>query len=401
MISIKSIGRYIYLMKERGNATLKFFDKFIGIPLVFTLGLLRKKNREASIHPQNMIIVMIAAIGDTILLSSVIKELKHLYPNVHITLVCSNGNMQAAKNIPHINHLIKFDMSNVLSSLSLLRKQVTYDVLLDFGAWSRLNALISYVIKAELKVGFKRKNMFRHYINDQIVEHLDHIHELENYRNILRSLGWFVSGLQPEFSISKESADKVGTMLKTNEKYIIFHLFASGSHKEKKEWPESSWIELANRLIGENYTIILTGGKQDNEMANALVRKMNGIEGTDCISLSGKLSLEETAALIKEVGTIVTVNTGIMHLAAAMDSKIIALHGPTSPIRWGPVSEKSIILTPNIKCDNLLSLGFEKHQCVIENGCISTIEVNDVYKALKTNPDMNVGGNLATASSVF
>ena len=145
----------------------------------------------------------------------------------------------------------------------------------------------------------------------------------------------------------------------------------------------------------------MTGGKQDSEMANALVQKINGIEGTDCISLSGKLSLEETAALIKEVGTIVTVNTGIMHLAAAMDANIIALHGPTSPFRWGPVSEKSIILTPNIKCDSLLSLGFEKHHCVIENGCISTIEVDDVYKALKTNPGMNVGGNLATASSVF
>ena len=69
-------------MKERGNAKLKFFDKFIGIPLVFILGLLRKKNKETSINPQNMIIVMIAAIGDTILLSSIIKELKHLYPNV-------------------------------------------------------------------------------------------------------------------------------------------------------------------------------------------------------------------------------------------------------------------------------------------------------------------------------
>ena len=96
--------------------------------------------------------------------------------------------MQAAKSIPHINQIIKFDMSNVLGSLLLLRKQDTYDLLLDFGAWSRLNALISYVIKAELKVGFKRKNMFRHYVYDQTAEHLDNVHELENYRNVLRVL---------------------------------------------------------------------------------------------------------------------------------------------------------------------------------------------------------------------
>jgi len=42
-------------------------------------------------------------------------------------------------------------------------------------------------------------------------------------------------------------------------------------------------------------------------------------------------------------------------------------------------------LTPRIKCDNLLSLGFEKHNCIVEKGCISTITVEDVYKALKEN----------------
>ena len=60
-----------------------------------------------------------------------------------------------------------------------------------------------------------------------------------------------------------------------------------------------------------------------------------------------------------------------------------------------------LFLTPSIKCDNLLSLGFEKHHCVIENGCISTIEVDDVYQALKNNPSIEIGGNLAKTSSVF
>ena len=49
-------------------------------------------------------------------------------------------------------------MSNVLGSFLFLRKQDTYDLLLDFGAWSRLNAIISYVIKADIKIGFKKKN---------------------------------------------------------------------------------------------------------------------------------------------------------------------------------------------------------------------------------------------------
>lgn len=378
-------------MKERGNTKLRFLDKFIGIPLIVTLGLLRKKKRETSTDPQNIIIVMIAAIGDTILLSSIIKELKHLNPKINITLVCSNGNIQAAKNIPYIHQLIKFEMSNIWKSFFLLRKLDSYDLLLDFGTWSRLNALISYVIKANVKIGFKRKNMFRHYIYDQIVEHVDHIHELENYRSLLRSLGWRLTEFTPEFTISLESIEKVRNKLDENHKYIIFHLFASGSHKKKKEWPESSWMSLANRLMEENFTIILTGGKEDSEIANAFVQKINSKNDAKCISFSGQLTLEETAALIKEVGTIITVNTGIMHLAATVESHIIALHGPTSPLRWGPVSENALILTPTIQCDSPLSLGFEKHHCVVEKGCISTIEVDDVYQALQKKVRRKIG----------
>ena len=292
-------------------------------------------------------------------------------------------------------------MSNILGSFLHLRKQESYDLLLDFGSWSRLNAIISYVIKADIKVGFKRKNMFRHYVYDITAEHLDGVHELENYRNILRVLDCSLSNLKPEFLINSESSDKIRNIVNTKQKYIIFHLFASGSHKEKKEWPESSWIKLANRLIREDFKIILTGGKQDSELANVFVKKTNGIEGLDCISLAGKLSLEETAALIKEVGTIISVNTGIMHLAATVDASIIALHGPTSPSRWGPVSEKSVVLKPKIECDSLLSLGFEKHNCVIENGCISTIEVDDVYKALKNLTSIDNGGNFEKTGSIF
>lgn len=389
-------------MKERGNAKLKLLDKVIGIPLVFALGAFRKKKKRPSTQPKNIMIVMIAAIGDTILLSAIIKELKRIDPNINITLVCSNGNWQAARNIPHINQILKFDMSNIGGSLALLRKQEVHDLLLDFGAWSRLNAFISFCIKAKYKVGFRRKRMFRHYLYDHNVEHVDDVHEIENYRNLLRSLGLRLSGLSPQFTVPAEIMDKMKWMLDPKQKYIIFHFFASGSHKAKKEWPESSWLELANRLIREQYKILLTGGKQDREMANDFVEKVNGKESANCLSLAGKLSLEETAALIKAVGGIITVNTGIMHLAAAMDSRIIALHGPTAPLRWGPVSEKSIILTPRIKCDQLLSLGFEKHHCVIENGCISTIEVNDVYQAVKTHFHTGIGdGLVAKTSSVF
>ncbi|TKC15529.1 glycosyltransferase family 9 protein [Robertmurraya kyonggiensis] len=366
-------------------------DKYIGIPLIFMLGLFRKKKKELQRNPQNIVIVMIAAIGDTILLSAIIKELKLLFPNVAITLVCSKGNIQAAKNLPQVDHMIKFDMANVLGSFFLLRKLPEYDLLFDFGTWAKFNAFISFVIKANFKVGFKRKSMYRHYIYDCITEHIDELHEIENYRNLVRALGHRLLSLDPEFKVSSENSQ----WLNPKRKYVVFHMFASGSHKMKKEWPKKLWFELAQRLMEEGYTIILTGGKEDKEQAEAFVQLIGGFQ---CFSLAGKVSLEETAAVIKEVGAIITVNTGVMHLAAVMDAYIVALHGPTSPERWGPVTKKSVILTPNIKCDQLLSLGFEKHQCVLEDGCISTIQVDDVFEAMKK---VEIGEHFVKTSSIL
>ena len=78
----------------------------------------------------------------------------------------------------------------------------------------------------------------------------------------------------------------------------------------------------------------------------------------------------------------------------------IALHGPTSPFRWIH-TEKSVVLTPRIKCDSLLSLGFEKHNCMIENGCISTIKVDDAYKALKNLNSIEIEWHVCENQRVF
>ncbi|WP_019156093.1 glycosyltransferase family 9 protein [Robertmurraya massiliosenegalensis] len=381
-------------MGERGSSKLKLLDKYVGIPLIFLLGLLRKRNRSRMENPERIVIVMIAAIGDTILLSSVIKELRREYPHANISLICSKGNLLAAKNNPDVDNIIDVDMGKISQSLFMLRKLPKADWLLDFGPWARFNALLSFVIKAEIKIGFKRTKMFRHYIYDRFVEHSDELHELENYRSLLKIIPCRLYHEHPVFKIKEESKKVVKDLLQPNSQYIVFHMFASGSHKEKKEWPMRLWEELAQQLMSRGYNIILTGGKEDIERAEAVVQRLRPLQEHDCLSVAGRLSLEETAAVISESILMITVNTGIMHLAAAIDTSIIALHGPTSPKRWGPVSNKAVVLTPRVQCDKLLSLGFEEHHCSIQDGCISTIRVEDVVYHVEKGESFAISGGV-------
>jgi len=370
-------------MKERGNRILKLIDRYAGIPLVCFLGLIKKKrilnsNYFTKKNPK-IILLKTAAIGDTILLSSIVAEIKNIYPNAEISILCSKNNLSAASFIAPPDNVIVFNISNPLKGLCELIDLPEYDLLLDFAPWARLNAIISFFISARLKIGFKRENMYRHYIYDLVVEHSDNIHEIENYRNILRAINILPKGLPANIEINRNKKDIVNNFLEDNKHYIIFHPFPGGEKKELKEWPDDNWIKLGQHLVQSGYSIVITGGKEDTERANYLARKISEDKSAS-FAVAGEISLSETAELIMLVGQLISVNTGIMHLGASVGANVIALNGPTSSLRWGPLGKKSISINAKCKCAPCLSLGFE-YACS-HGGCMSTITVNDVSNSI-------------------
>lgn len=93
------------------------------------------------------------------------------------------------------------------------------------------------------------------------------------------------------------------------------------------------------------------------------------------------------AGLIKAAYCLISVNTGIMHLGAALGARVISLSGPTSLVRWGAVSDRAINLAAKKDCSPCLNLGFE-YQCQ-HGGCMKTIEVGEVIRALETFTERN------------
>lgn len=367
-------------MSERGNNLMKFCDRYLGIPIVFMLGLIRQKKKfDKNLLKQKdlrFLVLKTAAIGDTIVLSAVIRELKARFPSAKITLICSKSNYSAVKLIKEIDNIAIFEMSHPLKSLRVISKLPEHDLLFDFSPWDKIDAVIAYFSRTKFRIGFRRRKMSRHYIYDIAVEHQDSVHEIENYRNLLRSVNIQPTGLIPEISITMEKFPFINNLLARNQPNIILHPFPGGIKKEFKEWPLDNWVKLGQKLIEENYKVFVSGGKEDFEQAD-YIREQIEKNGKQCSVLAGKYSLEETAAILKRSSLLVTVNTGIMHLGAAVGAKVIALHGPTSPKRWGPLCKNAVIVAPKLKCAPCLSLGFE-YACK-QGGCMESIEIEWVF----------------------
>ena len=156
-------------------------------------------------------------------------------------------------------------------------------------------------------------------------------------------------------------------------------MFPGGYKSHLKEWPQEYWIKIINFLTKRGFHINLTGTLKDRKKA---LKIYNSCKRKNYITISaGMLSLKETTLLLKRSKLVISVNTGIMHIAAALNCNLIALHGPTSSKRWGPLNKNAISIQSPIKCSPCLNLGFE-YKCN-KNKCMQAISPEIVINSIK------------------
>jgi heptosyltransferase I len=364
------------IRRERANHLLKFLDRYLGIPLVFFLRLFKKTRPLPDRQIKNIGLLKTAAIGDTVLLSAIVSDLQKKYSAPNIVLFTGSSNYEYAKIIQGLRQVVLLPISRPLKSVHEIQK-FQFDVFIDFGSWPRLDAILAHFSKSKYAIGFKTEGQYRHYLFDHVVGHSKVIHEIENYRNLIRTLGVNSFSL-PRIEIAEK---ETGSNLKLEKPYIVFHPWPGGFKSYMKEWPVQNWVSLAKQVVGLNYDIVITGSAADATKSEEIVAHLER-NGARAKNIAGKLSFTDTICLIKNAKLMVCVNTGIMHIAAAMDVPLVALHGPTSPNRWGPLSKKAKIIVPDLAGCGYLNLGWEYPANPPD--CMQAITVEEILHVVKS-----------------
>ncbi|MFM0292543.1 MULTISPECIES: glycosyltransferase family 9 protein [Paraburkholderia] len=339
------------MKNERGQSLLKRVDLILGGAFLYLLGLLRTKRRLPA-ECKTAGIFAFAAIGDSILSSIIISELRNARKFSKVVIFASRSNARIYDLFDGLDEVVVVPLTSPLNALREIRKYEV-DVLIDTSQWPRISALLAAFMKAKFTVGFRTSRQFRHYAYDASVEHREELHELDNFRSLLRPLG-IVSTECPRIT---KAIRPSGSPFVLDEKFFVFHPWASGTNFAMREWPIESWRKLARILIDNGYAIVITGGPEDAARAQQLV---DLIGSQKVVSVAAKVSLTEVVGIVRRADCIVCVNTGIMHLSAMLDTPMISLHGPTNPFRWGPVNkERGVIAVSKRDGGMFLSLGFE------------------------------------------
>lgn len=241
------------------------------------------------------------------------------------------------------------------------------------------SALISFLAAIPRRVGYNTDGRGilltrRVAVNGEIRK----IHQVEYYLRLIESLGIQSAGSIPSLTISPQRLEEAAGILDPlgiGKLDPLIAISPGAKYGSAKEWFPERYAELIQRISREmNARVVILGSPGDREAASRICSS----RGPSAIDLTGKTSLAQAASLIARCRLLITNDSGLMHVAAALEVPLIAIFGSTDPQRTGPLSRNSRILQKPVPCAPCL-----RTLCPEDRKCMAMITVDEVFEEAK------------------
>ena len=354
----------------RTNDRHRLLDYWLGVPLVALAGGLRRR-RSIPRNARRIGVFSPTAIGDLVLETGVLLHLRQAFPFATLHLFHGPTNAGVVPLLPVDVQAHCCDFKRVGATIAAVRR-VKLDVVVDLTPWPRLTAFYA-ALSGAVTVGFRAENQRRHYAFDVAVPHLRSRHEVDNLRALAEI---FAPCAEYQACLRQELPEPALAL--PYERLVICHVSPGGSQAESKRWPVEYWAELVRRLTSDGFVVGFTGSQADQPAVEAVIAAAN-LPPESSFSLCGKLSLGELATALRKARLLVTVDTGVLHIASALNANTVALHGATRSRRWGARAPATTSLDAPHPAAGFIHFGFETHQDAA--AIMGTLSVDSVYSA--------------------
>jgi lipopolysaccharide heptosyltransferase II len=293
---------------------------------------------------KNILIIRADNLGDLLMSSPAIRALKHTFQS-KITVLTSAMATGIAKLIPEIDDVITYDLpwiksddrhaAHTIFDIVEIIKQRQFDAAFIFTVFSQNPlpaAMLAYMAQIPVRVAYCRENPYElltHWLPDK--EPYTFIqHQVKRDLQLVEFTGASTDDESLSLLVCDEAWTKAGYKLidegvNLSHPWIIFH---AGVSEKKREYPQELWVDAAKYFIEEyNYQILFTGSSSEKVLTDELSQKT----GKGSFSLGGICKLDEFIALVAHAPVVVSVNTGTIHIAAAVKTPVVVLYAQTNP----------------------------------------------------------------------
>ncbi|MCH1430166.1 MAG: lipopolysaccharide heptosyltransferase II [Chlamydiales bacterium] len=322
-------------------------------------------------------------IGDFVMATPLIKDIKSEFPDCHLTLLLSKGFAGLVEADDLVDEVIAAPSLRGLLSNSVKQdvfseiRSKGFDVnILTTNSFS--SALQSWQSDIPLRVGFKnefRSFFLSHPINFPHNKQKQHL--VKTYKKLLSPFGIAESSTKPYLNISTQSLDDARKLLSeygiNPGEHTILGINPGAAYGSAKCWPQERFAEVAKRLSENEHTrILFFGAPEQKGMIDHICSQQND----KVINLASKTNLSQLIALIKLSDIMLSNDSGPMHLSYALETPVVAVFGSTNDTATGPYCFGRVI-HKRVSCSPCYL-----RKCPIDFRCMRSITADEVCHTL-------------------
>lgn len=302
-----------------------------------------------------ILIIRFSSIGDIVLTTPVLRCIKKQFPDSELHYLTKEAYSQVIDNNPYIDNIFYYD-KNIADVINRLRLE-QYDYIIDLH-----HNLRTFLVKLSLRkksFSFRKLNFQKWLLVNFRVNQLPPIHIVDRYFETVARLGVANDGAGLDFFIPQADEVDIASYLPPafHHGYVAFVI---GAKHNTKCLPGSKISSICNK-IGK--PVVLLGGKEDAEIGQDVAGNNPGMVFNAC----GKLSLRQSASLIRQSEKVISHDTGLMHIAAAFHKQIVSVWGSTVPefgmypyLGNDEQNKMSVVEVKGLSCRPCSKIGFEK-----------------------------------------
>lgn len=301
--------------------------------------------RIASVAIRRVCFVRLGGMGDILLATPAVRAVSQQFGTTEIDFIVGRGMKDALTGIPYVRRVIEFDkggedarLSHFLPFLRGLRRE-NYDLFVNFHPSVKTVAM-ALASGAPRVITFKKDR--RRQPDTGRVRHA-----VDDFTKELKPLGILnVPDRRMDFHIPAGAQEKITALLdseniRPGDRLLVVNPAAT---RDINRWPPEKFVAFLDAFAEAmpGVRVALSGGPGDVELVRGIVEQVR--KDTAVVNLAGRVSVKELGALLSRADTVLTADTGPMHIASAVGAPLVVLSGAADPDRTGPLYPRDLVV---------------------------------------------------------
>ena len=322
-------------------------------------------------------------VGDMVMSHSLVQLLRQRFPEKDIDMLAPTWSRAVARFMPEVKTVFTLPFDHGELDLTKRWQFAKHLSNMDYGSCYVLpnsfkSALIPWFARIPERIGWKAECRSFLLTDARSIDKkkLELMHQ--RYAALAFDNGQYSAEKVPlprlKYDVSEMRS--LGNKFQLLDKKSIIAIAPGAEYGPSKQWPVKNFSDLSKMLINEGHHIVLIGSSKDESLCQEIKQSIAG-KSSSLTNLAGQTNIDQVIHFLPSCSAIVCHDSGLMHIAAALQLPLVAIYGSTSPKHTPPLSSKAQVIYKGLDC----SPCFERNCPLEHHKCMKEIHPEEVFKA--------------------